>query len=351
MCGKRLKDWKTIPIRRRTAFTSRAPVISSVGEEDAALVDPLEQVDAAQQRRLARARRADQRNHLVLLDGEVDAAQHDVLAERLRHPFDGECGHWPAPASRRRRSRATSQSVNRASGIVIATNSTAADEVCGVVEGRVRVDRRLLERLDRAERPDQRGVLLQADEVVEERRDDAAYRLREDHPPQGLTMREAERAGRRLLARVDRLDPGAVHLADVCAVDEDERDDPPEDHRRRDVAEPERRRAERRASRSRGSSGCRGRDRCRRSRARGAGRTPVPAGCEAPRGTSAKTRMNTSAMQKIFTFSRNARAISGNVALNSPQLKKVRRTSGQPGACVIATATSDEEHRGARGAR
>ena len=36
-------------------------------------------------------------------------------------------------------------------------------------------------------------------------------------------------------------------------------------------------------------------------------------------------------MQKILMFSRNARAISGNVALNSFQLKNWRLTSGQPG--------------------
>src|SRR6476660_6559930 len=46
--------------------------------------------------------------------------------------------------------------------------------------------------------------------------------------------------------------------------------------------------------------------------------------------TSAKTRMNASAIRKILTFSRNARAISGIDAL----------TSGQSGACVIATASS-----------
>ena len=46
--------------------------------------------------------------------------------------------------------------------------------------------------------------------------------------------------------------------------------------------------------------------------------------------------MNASAMQKIFTFNRNAREISGIEALNSSQLKNVRFTSGQPGACVIA---------------
>src|SRR5437016_1501803 len=54
---------------------------------------------------------------------------------------------------------------------------------------------------------------------------------------------------------------------------------------------------------------------------------------------SARTRMNASAIMKIFTFSRNAREISGIDDLNWFQLKNVRLTSGQPGACVIATAS------------
>src|SRR3954468_5667944 len=55
---------------------------------------------------------------------------------------------------------------------------------------------------------------------------------------------------------------------------------------------------------------------------------------------SASTRMNASEIKKIFTFSRNARAISGIDALNSCQLKNVRLTSGHPGACVIARAST-----------
>ena len=42
-------------------------------EEDVAVVDVLEEVDAAKERRLARARRADQRHRLVLGDLEIDA--------------------------------------------------------------------------------------------------------------------------------------------------------------------------------------------------------------------------------------------------------------------------------------
>src|SRR5262249_48020379 len=98
------------------------------GDEDPARVDGLEQVDAAEQRRLAGARRADQADDLVLGDREIDAAEHLGAPERLVQLLDPECRrHATTPAAwRRRRSRATSQSVNRVSGIVIATKSTAA---------------------------------------------------------------------------------------------------------------------------------------------------------------------------------------------------------------------------------
>ena len=84
MCGKRLNAWKTMPIRRRTRLTSTPrAVISSPPTTIRPAVDRLEQVDAAQQRRLAGAGRADQADDLVLGDREVDPAQHLDLAERL----------------------------------------------------------------------------------------------------------------------------------------------------------------------------------------------------------------------------------------------------------------------------
>src|SRR5438093_55939 len=94
-------------------------------DDDPARVDGLEQVHAPQERRLARARGADQADDLVLGERELDAAQHLELAEALVQPLDEQrLAH--RVASCRRRSRATSQSVKRASGIVIATKSTAA---------------------------------------------------------------------------------------------------------------------------------------------------------------------------------------------------------------------------------
>ena len=55
--GNRLNDWNTMPIRRRTALalTPAGGDVLAV-EQDPAAVDRLEQVDAAQQRRLAASR-------------------------------------------------------------------------------------------------------------------------------------------------------------------------------------------------------------------------------------------------------------------------------------------------------
>ncbi len=99
------------------------------GDRDAARVDRLEEVHAAQERRLARAGGADEAHDLVLGEREVDPAKHLELAEGLVDALELQCrrrAHASLPACCRRRSRATSQSVNRASGIVIATNSVAA---------------------------------------------------------------------------------------------------------------------------------------------------------------------------------------------------------------------------------
>jgi hypothetical protein len=46
--------------------------------------------------------------------------------------------------------------------------------------------------------------------------------------------------------------------------------------------------------------------------------------------------MKTSEMQKIFTFSRKAEAISGNVLVNSWRSKNWLRIWSQPGALTIA---------------
>ena len=53
------------------------------GQEDLAVVDPLQQVRAAQQRRLTRARGAQEDHDLVRSDVQVQATQDDVVAEAL----------------------------------------------------------------------------------------------------------------------------------------------------------------------------------------------------------------------------------------------------------------------------
>ena len=130
MCGNRLKAWNTMPIRRRIAVDLDAGGGDLlVADEDPAGVDRLEQVDAAQERRLAAPRRADEADDLVLGDGQVDARagrrgrRTTCGGPRCARPGGRPAGAADAviaahPASRRRRSRATSQSVTWMSGTV-----------------------------------------------------------------------------------------------------------------------------------------------------------------------------------------------------------------------------------------
>jgi hypothetical protein len=76
---------------------------------DVAVVDLLQQVDTPQQRRLARARGADQRHRLVLVHRQVDPTQDLGLAVGLGDAADLE--HWPAH-------RRCIRSTTRASGTV-----------------------------------------------------------------------------------------------------------------------------------------------------------------------------------------------------------------------------------------
>ena len=129
MCGNRLNAWKTIPMLASHAVHVDAPhgdVLAAEG--DSARVDRLEQVHAAQEGRLPRSGRPDQADDVVLGEREVDPTQHLELAERLVHVLDAErlARHASLPPCCRRRSRAMSQSVKRASGIVIATKSVPA---------------------------------------------------------------------------------------------------------------------------------------------------------------------------------------------------------------------------------
>ena len=83
-----------------------------------------------------------------------------------------------------------------------------------------------------ADHADQRSVLHQRDEVVQQRRDHLAHRLRDDHVAHRLAVAHSERARRLHLAPRDRLDPCAVDLGHVGAVGERERDDSVPERRR-----------------------------------------------------------------------------------------------------------------------
>jgi hypothetical protein len=89
---------------------------------DSPPIDRLEEVEAPQQGRLPGSAGADQADDLVIVDDQVDTAQHLEITERFVEPFHAHrLGHAAPSACRRRRSLATSQSIMRASGIVITT--------------------------------------------------------------------------------------------------------------------------------------------------------------------------------------------------------------------------------------
>ena len=99
-------------------------------DDDRPLVDVLEQVDAAEERRLPGARRADQADDLVEIDGEVDPVQHLELAEALRDVLERDEVRVRRAHSAWARSRCSRclmrWSVKRASGIVRMMKKTAA---------------------------------------------------------------------------------------------------------------------------------------------------------------------------------------------------------------------------------
>ena len=131
---------------------------------------------AAQQRRLARARAADQGDDLVLADREVDPAQHDVVAEDLDHAAHVE--HRRGRRARSQQARPTAggagrgrvtASASRAEGTASSTNSRPATTYGVKLNVWPDHDLRRPDGVDRAEHGDQSDVLLQRDEVVEQR--------------------------------------------------------------------------------------------------------------------------------------------------------------------------------------
>ena len=102
-------------------------------EEDPSVVDRFEQPEAAQQRGLARARRPDERDHVVRPERHRYPAQHFAGAERLpdvvgAQSRDGgaRVRHRIAPVCSRSRRRAVYQSVTRIVGIARRTKSSPA---------------------------------------------------------------------------------------------------------------------------------------------------------------------------------------------------------------------------------
>ena len=90
------------PVQLDVVLEHRAPV-----DPDRSRVHRLEAVDAAQQRRLARAGRADERDDLVGVDVEVHAGENGVVTEPLHDPAGLDERHQPADAWRRFWSRLT----------------------------------------------------------------------------------------------------------------------------------------------------------------------------------------------------------------------------------------------------
>ena len=191
MCGNRLYAWKTIPIFRRSAFTSTfVPRDDLAVDDDRPVVDLLEQVHAAEERRLARPRGADQADDLMEVDRQVDPVQHLEVAEALRDVLERDEVRVRADHTAWARSRC-SRSLIEVVGEA-GERDREDDEEHGrdrearVVEVVGGVEARLRSRLGEPEDGDERGVLLQADEVVQERRDDAPDRLRQDDEAESL---------------------------------------------------------------------------------------------------------------------------------------------------------------------
>ena len=168
---------------RLAGFVGVDPRVADVAavEQDLAVVDVLEQVDAPQQRRLARSRRPDQDDDLVLGDVEVDAVEDGPVVVRLGQPAHRqhrECMSQRALPGRHALGRPVGQPRRRYRQCD--EQQTGHDVRGEVVRGRG-LDLRGADGVDRAEHRDQPAVLLQRHEVVEQRGCHAARRLRQHH--------------------------------------------------------------------------------------------------------------------------------------------------------------------------
>ena len=110
--GNRLNCWNTMPMRRRMSSRSQSgSVMSSPSIRIVPAGGLLEPVHAAQQRGLARARRADHADDLAGVHHEVDALQHLVVAEGL-----AQAAHLDRRDHRGAPPRRSSQAASRVSG-------------------------------------------------------------------------------------------------------------------------------------------------------------------------------------------------------------------------------------------
>ena len=164
----------------------------------------------------------------------------------------------------------------------------------------------------------------------------------QDHVAQRLAAGEPERAGRRLLAGVHRLDARPVHLGDVGACRPAPAQTTPQktgsvgtpgqlqgrDAEPEQVDDQDRGHAAEQVGVARSPSAA-------------AGRTPGPGRLRITASSSAKTRISTSATRNILMFSRNAWRDRPEVApRNSAALKNACLTVGQPGELTIDSTTS-----------
>ena len=290
-------------------------------EEDVAVVDLLQQVDAAQQGRLARPRGADQRDRLVLADGRGRRrAAPRASPNALVTPRTSSTG---APALiERLRSAPPMRSTTPGQRHRDRQVEQRRGDQRRVVEGLALDDLGDPERLLGTEDRDQDDVLLQGEEVVEERRRDPAHRLRQDHVAQRLRLGQPDRQRRVALAAVDRADPGAVDLGDVGAVGEAEGDPAEDDGVGREAGQPQGRDPEPdQVDEQEGRDAAEevdvdrrqqpDREQRRRRRWSGSGRS---------RGRRSRTAIST--ITKIFTSSQKPLRTSGKESLKTDQEKK-----------------------------